>query len=685
MPNTTSATPAVGNIRTLALVGPAAAGKTTLAEALLQHTGAMGAAGSVERGSTVSDHDALEIKAGHSLQSSVMHLDHGGCRIHLIDTPGAPDFIGQSLPALEAVETAAIVINAAAGIEPMAQRMMAYAAERGLDRLVIVNRIDAQDVDLSAVLADIQAAFGKECLPLNLPDAGATQVVDCFYNREGHCDFGAVADAHRALVEQVVEVDGDFVDRYLNDGDIDANELHAPLEQALREGHLIPVCFVSARTGAGVPELLDVIARLLPNPTEGNPPDFLNGEGDAATLMHAKPDPAAHVLAHVFKVSIDPYVGKLGFVRVHQGSITPGTQLYVGDGRKPFKVGHVYLQQGKNHVEVPSAGPGDICAVAKIEELHFNAVLHDAAEDDHIHLKPLPFPVPVHGVAISPKRRGDEQRMWDIVGKLVAEDPCLKLEHLAQTNETVVYGLGELHLRMLLERLRDVHKFEVDTRPPRIAYRETITQNAAAQYRHKKQSGGAGQFGEVHLRIEPLPRGAGFEFVDQVKGGTIPGQFMPAVEKGVREALAEGVIAGYPVHDVRVIVHDGKHHAVDSKEIAFVTAGKRAFQAAIREAKPVVLEPIAQVQIAAPESAMGAITGDLSARRGMVSGTDSGQLGQLTVNGQAPMAELADYQTRLNAMTAGQGRYSLALSHYEVVPPGVQQQLMGQHKVQDED
>ena len=685
MPNATSATPAVGNIRTLALVGPAAAGKTTLAEALLQHTGAIGAAGSVERGSTVSDHDALEIKAGHSLQSSVMHLDHGGCRIHLIDTPGAPDFIGQSLPALEAVETAAIVINAAAGIEPMAQRMMAYAAERGLDRLVIVNRIDAQDVDLSAVLADIQAAFGKECLPLNLPDAGATQVVDCFYNREGHCDFGAVADAHRALVEQVVEVDGDFVDRYLNDGDIDANELHAPLEQALREGHLIPVCFVSARTGAGVPELLDVIARLLPNPTEGNPPDFLNGEGDAATLMHAKPDPAAHVLAHVFKVSIDPYVGKLGFVRVHQGSITPGTQLYVGDGRKPFKVGHVYLQQGKNHVEVPSAGPGDICAVAKIDELHFDAVLHDAAEDDHIHLKPLPFPVPVHGVAISPKRRGDEQRMWDIVGKLVAEDPCLKLEHLAQTNETVVYGLGELHLRMLLERLREVHKFEVDTRPPRIAYRETITQNAAAQYRHKKQSGGAGQFGEVHLRIEPLPRGAGFEFVDQVKGGTIPGQFMPAVEKGVREALAEGVIAGYPVHDVRVIVHDGKHHAVDSKEIAFVTAGKRAFQAAIREAKPVVLEPIAQVQIAAPESAMGAITGDLSARRGMVSGTDSGQLGQLTVNGQAPMAELADYQTRLNAMTAGQGRYSLALSHYEVVPPGVQQQLMGQHKVQDED
>lgn len=683
MPASPSLFPAP-QLRTLALVGPAAAGKTLLAEAMLQAAGAIGAAGSLERGSTVSDHDPLEVKTGHSLQSAVMHLEHGGCRVHFIDTPGAPDFIGQSLPALEAVETAAIVISAAAGIEPMARRMMQYAAERELDRMVIVNKIDA-DADLPGLLAQIQEAFGKECLPLNLPDAGATQVVDCFYNKAGHSDFGAVADAHRALVEQVVEVDGDFVERYLNDGDIDASELHAPLEQALREGHLIPVCFVSARTGAGVPELLDVIARLLPNPTEGNPPDFLNGEGADAELMHATPDPAAHVLGHVFKISIDPYVGKLGYVRVHQGTISPGTQLYVGDGRKPFKVGHLYFQQGKNHIEVPSAGPGDLCAIGKIDELHFDAVLHDAAEDDHIHLKPLPFPEPVHGIAISPQRRGDEQRMWEIVGKLVAEDPCLKLEHVAQTNETIVYGLGELHLRILLERLRDVYKFEVETHPPRIAYRETITQNAAAQYRHKKQSGGAGQFGEVHLRIEPLPRGTGFEFVDQVKGGTIPGQFMPAVEKGVREALAEGVIAGYPVQDVRVIVHDGKHHAVDSKEIAFVTAGKKAFQIAIREARPVVLEPIARIQITAPEHAMGAITGDLSSRRGMVSGTDSGSLGTLTVSGQAPIAELADYQSRLNAMTAGQGSYALALSHYEVVPPTVQQDLMSGYKVRDED
>lgn len=675
----------VADIRTLALVGPSAAGKTCLAEAMLLKSGAIGAAGSLERGSTVSDFDPLEKRMQHSLNAAVMHTHHGGTRIHFIDTPGGPDFVGQSLPALEAVETAAIVINASTGIEPMAVRMMEYAAERQLDRLIIVNKIDAQGVNLPALLAQIQATFGKECLPLNLPDAGGTKVVDCFYNREGHSDFGAVDVAHRALVEQVVEVDAAFVDRYLNDGDVDPAELHAPLEQALREGHLIPVCFVSARTGAGVAELLDVIAKLLPNPTEGNPPDFLNGEGADAQLMHAQPDPAAHVLAHVFKVTVDPYVGKMGVLRVHQGTITKDSLLYIGDGRKPFKVGHLFMLQGKDHVEVPRAVPGDICAVAKVDELHFDAVLHDAAEDDHIHLKPLPFPVPVHGLAISPKRRGDEQRMWEIMSKLIDEDPCLKIEHVASTNESIIYGLGELHLRMLLDRLREVYKFEVDTRPPRIAYRETVTANAEGHHRHKKQTGGAGQFGEVYLRIEPLPRGAGFEFLDQVKGGTIPGQFIPAVEKGVREVLTTGAIAGYPVVDVRVIVYDGKHHSVDSKEIAFVTAGRKAFMAAIREARPIVLEPIVDVEITAPESAMGDITGDLSAKRGLINGTHNGAVGTMVVKGQAPLSELAGYQSRLNAMTSGQGRYTVALSHYEPVPPNVQQQLMSSYKAHDEE
>ncbi|MEN9631565.1 MAG: hypothetical protein RJA10_4793, partial [Pseudomonadota bacterium] len=341
------ASTAIAAIRTLALVGPSAVGKTLLAEALLHRAGVIGAAGSIERGTTVSDFDPLERRMQHSLSASVMHLDHAGTRIHLIDTPGGPDFMGHSLPALEAVETAAVVINAASGIEPMAVRMMDYAAKRHLDRLIIVNRIDAAAERLPALLEQIRQTFGKECLPLNLPADGGARVVDCFYNREGQSDWGSVDAAHRALVEQVVEVDAGFVDRYLTNGDVDPAELHAPLEQALRDGHLIPVCFVSARTGAGVSELLDVIVKLLPNPTEANPPDFLLGEGAAAQPTQAEPDPAKHVLAHVFRVTVDPFVGKMGVFRVHQGTVTKDSQLFVGDGRKPFKVGHLYLLQGK--------------------------------------------------------------------------------------------------------------------------------------------------------------------------------------------------------------------------------------------------------------------------------------------------------------------------------------------------
>lgn len=681
--------PEIAGIRTIALVGQTAAGKTSLVESLLWKAGAIGAPGSLERGTTVCDFDPLERKAQHSLNAAVLHFHWKETRIHLIDTPGYADFVGQSMTALEAVDTAAIVVNAQVGIEMMTTRMMEWAQKRNLCRMIIVNKIDAQGVDLPGLVAQLQAAFGKECLPLNLPATGGTEVVDCFFApaaQPGHeADFSSVEKAHRALVEQVVEVDPEVVERYLNEGDVDPKELHAPLEQALREGHLIPICFVSARNGAGVTELLDVFDQLLPNPTEGNPPQFFKGEGPDAKELHADPDAAKHVIAHVFKVTVDPYVGKMGIFRIHQGTVTKDSQLYIGDGRKPFKVGHLFMLRGKEHVEVTRGVPGDICAVAKVDEMHFDAVLHDAAEDDHLHLKPLEFPVPVHGLAIEPRRRGDEQRMWEILQKLVDEDPCLKVEHVATTNETVVYGLGDLHLRTLLERMQETYKCEVNTRPPRIAYRETITAPAEGHHRHKKQSGGAGQFGEVFLRIEPLPRGAGFEFVDQVKGGTIPTQFIPAVEKGVRQALDGGVIAGFPVKDVRVIVYDGKSHSVDSKDIAFATAGRKAFIDAVQKARPIVLEPIVRIEITAPEHAMGDITGDLSAKRGQVNGTQALAGGHIVVGGQVPLSELSTYQARLNGMTGGQGRYTIELSHYEAVPPTVQQQLSSQYKVKDED
>ncbi|MBT9527581.1 MAG: elongation factor G [Rhizobacter sp.] len=681
--------PGVARIRSLALVGQTASGKTSLAEALLARTGTIGAAGSVERGSTVSDHDPMERRLLHSLQASLMHFSHGEVFVHLIDTPGYADFAGHALSALEAVDTAAIVINAQAGIEQMTLRMMDWAGQRGLCRLIVVNKIDAQEVDCGALVTRLQEVFGKECLPLNLPLANGSAVVDCFFNTSDHpakpTQFSSVERAHRALVEQVVEVDAGFVERYLNDGDVDPRELHAPLEQALREGHLIPICFVSSRTGAGVGELLDVIERLLPNPSEGNPPQFFKGEGDAARPVRAEPDPALHVIAHVFKIANDPYVGKMGVFRIHQGTVTRDSQLYVGDGRKPFKVGHLFMLQGKEHIEVPRGMPGDLCAVAKVDELHFDAVLHDAAEDDHWHLKPLPFPVPVHGLAIEPKRRGDEQRVWEILQKLVDEDPCLRLEHAVTTNESIVYGLGELHLRTLVERMKEVHHCDVVTRPPRIAYRETVTVAAEGHHRHKKQSGGAGQFGEVYLRVAPLRRGEGFQFADEVKGGAIPGQFIPAVEKGVRQALEGGVLAGFPVHDLRVTVYDGKHHSVDSKEIAFIVAGRKACIDAVLKARPIVLEPIVKVEITAQEPSLGDITGDLASRRGQISGTTTLLDGSIVVRGEAPLAELSAYQTQLNGLTGGEGRYTIELSHYDPVPPNQQTALANQFKPREDD
>ncbi len=670
-------------IRTVALVGHGAAGKTTLAEALLHKAGAIAAPGSVDKGTTVCDFDPLEREFKHSLASAIVNFAHRDAHIHLVDTPGYPDFIGQSLNALTAVETAAVVINAQNGIEMVSQRMMQWARERGLCRMIIVNKIDAENVDLPALLSSIQTVFGRECLPINLPANGATQVVDCFFNPSGAADFSSVEEAHRALVDQVVEVDEKLMEVYLEQGEVSPDQLHAPFEQALRDGHLVPVCFVSARNGAGVAELLDIFARLMPNPAEGNPPPFHKGEGAAAAQISAEPDPKQHVIAHVFKVVIDPFVGKLAAFRVFQGTIRRDSQLFIGDGRKPFKVGHLYYLQGKDHVETDACIPGDIAAVTKVDEIELGAVLHDSHDEDHIHLKPPQYPVPMHALALELKRRGDEQRLSEVLHKLAAEDPCFRVDHSG--NETVVSGLGDMHMRYILDKMQKQYRVDVATKPPRIPYRETVTAKAEGHHRHKKQTGGAGQFGEVYLRIEPLARGKGFEFVDQVKGGTIPTQFIPAVEKGVRDVLNGGPLAGYPMQDLRVIVYDGKHHPVDSKEVAFVAAGKKAFLDAILKARPIVLEPIVHIEINAPETNMGDIAGDISSKRGQISGTQTAQAGMTTIAGRVPLSELNNYQARLKSVTAGQGSYVIELSHYEPVPPHVQQQLASEHKRVDEE
>jgi elongation factor G len=671
----------IERIRTIALVGQSGAGKTTLAEALLAEAGAIPVAGSVERGTTVCDYTPLEKELQHSLKLAVASFEAKESRVHLLDTPGYSDFLGHALPALAAVETAAIVVNAQNGIEMMTGRFMLWAAKRGLDRLVIVNKIDADNVDLEQLLERIQQAFGKECLPLNLPAANRSKVSDCFFAPAGESDFSSVEEAHRRLVDQVVEVDEKLMESYLEKGEVTPEELHGPLERALREGHLIPVVFTSARTGAGIRELIDVIVQLLPNPTEGNPPVYVktagNGQGED---LRTTPDPRQHALAHVFKIEIDPYIGRLAVFRVHQGRLTPGGQLFVGEGRKPIKPGHLYMLRGKTQTEVSEALPGDICAIAKVDEIQFDQVLHDSVEDAHVHARPLELPTSVFGLAVQPKKRGDEQKVSDVLHKIAAEDPCFRIEHNSQANETVMRGLGEMHLKAVLDKMSSQYKLELDTRPPSIPFRETIAAKAEGHNRHKKQTGGAGQFGEVFLKVEPLPRGSGFEFVDSVKGGAIPNQFIPAVEKGVRGVLEAGYLAGYPLQDVRVIVYDGKSHPVDSKEVAFVSAGRKAFLDALGKARPIVLEPIVNVDITAPEAKMGDVAGELSGHRGHIKGSDTPRPGTVQILAQAPLSELEHFPARLKSLTAGHGSYSMEFSHYEAAPPQLQQKLVAAHR-----
>ena len=674
------------DIRNIALVGQAGAGKTLLAEALLAQAGAIKAKGSLARGTTVCDFDPQEKSLLHSLDAAICGFETQGKRVNVIDTPGYPDFLGRSLCALEAVETAVIVVSAVNGVEAMTQRMMDFAKARGLCRLVVVNKIDSREARTEEVLDEIREAFGKACLPLNLPADGGKSVVDCFFQASGRAaDFSSVEEAHTQIIDQVVEVDEALMATYLEQGqEISPEQLHDPFEQALREDHLVPVCFCSAETGAGIAELLQVLLRLGPNPAEGNPPPFLKGEGPDAVRVDVSPDPAKHVIAHVFKVTIDPFVGKLGIFRVHQGTVKPGAQLYVGDARKPVRIAHLYQLQGKDHVEVSQAVPGDICAVPKIDELHFDAVLHDSHDEDHHHLKSVSFPPPMLGVAIHADKRGEEQKVSEALHRLVAEDPCVRVVHHSAQNETVLYGLGDLHLRVMLARMQERYGVTVKTSPPSVPYRETITRPAEGHHRHKKQTGGAGQFGEVYLRVEPLPRGSGFEFVDDVVGGAIPGQFIPAVEKGVRQVLVEGAIAGFELQDVRVSVYDGKHHAVDSKEVAFVAAGRKAFVTAIREAGPIVLEPIVRVTISTPSASIGDVTSDLSTRRARISGQDTLPGGRAQIAALVPLAELQDYLSRLKAITGGEGTYTMDLSHYDPVPARRQQELAAAFKPQED-
>lgn len=671
---------AVHDIRNIALLGHSGSGKTTLLEHLLVAAGMLSRAGEVARGDTLSDQDPLEKELSHSINTSLAHLEWAEHWINLLDTPGLPDLLGRALLALPAVETAAVVINAQAGIESVTRRVMEAAQDKC--RMIIVNRIDESTDTLEALLESIRDQFGPECLPINLPTPGGERVIDCFFRPEhaAQTAFSTVQETHEHIIDQVVELDEDLMAQYLEQGEsLTPEQLHDPFEQALREGHLIPVCFVSAKTGAGLPELLEVLGRLMPDPTEGNPPHFVKGEGADARPVDIAPDPERHVLAHVFQVQNDPFRGHIALFRVHQGTVTPNTTLFIGDARKPYRIAHILRLQGREQAETPQAIPGDICAVARIDDIHRDAVLHDSHDEDYHHLVPPSYPQPVFGLALMPQKHGDEQKLSEALPRMLDEDPCLEMGFELQTRQTIIRGLGAFHLRVVLDQLAGRWNLHLDTAAPSIPYRETIRGQAEARYRHKKQSGGSGQFGEVALRIESLPRGSGFEFADEVKGGVIPGNFMSAVEKGVHQALAEGAIAGFPIQDVKVTVFDGKHHAVDSNEISFSLAARHATIEAARQASPIVLEPLVQVQVKAADSHFGDISAEFSGRRGRVTGTDSPAAGWIEITALVPLAEMDGFEARLKSICAGDSEFLISPADYEAAPGDVQARLVQAH------
>ncbi|REK19060.1 MAG: elongation factor G [Planctomycetota bacterium] len=690
------------DIRNIVLCGHGSAGKTTLADAMLNLTGAVKRPASVDDGTSICDFDDEEKHHHHTIESTLVHFDHAGKHFNLIDTPGYPDFIGQAIGAMRGVETAAVVIDAHSGLGVNTRRVFREAGERGLGRVIIINKMDADNVDFPGLLSTVQELFGPACVPLNVPlgHGGDFKGVASTLKPPESAD-GALIDPksiNETLIESIIEVDEAVTERYFEGKLPTDEELSKLIVTSVAQGSLIPVLCVSSKTGVGMQELLDALAQCT------LPPEAIEREAknEAGETVAVKADPDGPLVAQVFKTRIDPFVHKLSFVRVFSGTLHKDDSVHVSGARKAVKLHQLLsVQAGETH-PVDSAAAGDIVAVAKVDDLHTGVCLGE------LELPKIKFPTPMVGLAVTPKSRGDEGKLSGALQKIVEEDSTVKLNRDAQTHELVMNGMSELHLQLLQERLKRRDKVEVDTKEPKIPYRETVQANAEGSYRHKKQSGGRGQFGEVHIRMFPFPAETdpaefctkerfpsmreyhydpehNFLWVDSIVGGTIPNNFLPAVEKGFKERLGRGVIAGYQVENVGVEVHFGKHHPVDSSEAAFKTAGSMAFRDVFQQARPGILEPVVVVHVTVPGDKLGDINSDMSGRRGRVLGMDSAGADLQTVTAEVPLAEVTTYARSLSSITGGQGSYTMEFSKYDLVPGNVQKEIVDKAVLKEEE
>ncbi len=667
--------------RNVVLAGHNGSGKTTLAESLLFASGAITRTGRVEEGSTTSDFEPEEAKRGGSISLSLLALEHSGTKVNLLDSPGFADFTGELVAGVHAADSVLVAVSAVEGVQVQTEEAWLAAKEAGLPRAVVITKLDRERASFSRTMQELEKHLSRGCIPLQLPigeEASFRGVVDLLsfqafeYSGARRTTIpippeleGPAREARERLTEAAAEADDELLERYLEGEELGAEQVAAAVVKGFSQGNLVPVFVTSALRLVGVDLLLDAMVRIFPSPLARPLP-----EG------YPQPDPEGPLAAFVFKTVSDPYVGRINLFRVFSGRVRPDTTIQNATRGKEERVGQVFTLRGKTQITLAEVPAGDIGAVAKLSETQTGDFLGRVALP-----RPRPaYPEPVFPLAIEPKSRGDEDKLSTGLARLSAEDPCIKVERRAETHETVVWGLGDTHLEVLVERLKRKFGVDVTARTPRIPYRETVKGTAQAQGRYVKQTGGRGQYGIAWLQVEPLPRGAGFEFVDRIVGGVIPNQFIPSVEKGVRNALAEGVLAGYPVTDVRVILYDGKHHPVDSSDIAFQLAGSLGFKEAARQAGLVLLEPIYLLEVEVPEALTGDVMGDLNSRRARIQGMEPVGAGVQRIRALVPLAEIQRYAVELRSVTGGRGRFRATFDHYEEVPAHIAQKVVEESK-----
>ena len=679
------------NIRNLALLAHNGAGKTSLAEAILFNTKIINRLGKVSEGSTTSDYDPAEQKRAMSINLSMLPYIWQGNKINLMDTPGYPDFIGEVKSAIRVSEGAVIVVCAASGVEVGTEQVWAYCDTVNLARIVYINRMDRENVDFTKVVDQIQSKFGRKCLPIQLPIGEHTTfqgVIDLLkmksytgaVSKEGEVPAELLNEAkslREKLIESIAETEDALLEKFLGGEELNPEELTKALTKAVAAGKLIPIMAGAGLQNIGVLPLMDAIVNYLPPPKDHQVE--IVGEDNKPAKMAA--DPKGNLAALVFKTSADPYVGRLTYFRVYCGAITSNSQVWNVTRNEHERIGQLFILRGKNQEAVQEIGAGDIGAVAKLTVTATNDTL--GVKEKHIKLMPIVFPEPRYSEAVYPKTKLDLDKLGPSLAKIVEEDPTLKMHREATTNETILSGIGEIQLSVAAEKMARKFGVNVELQTPKVPYKETITVECQAEYKHKKQTGGHGQYGHVVLELSPLPRGSGTEFVEKIVGGTIPKNYIPAVEKGVHEGVQEGVLGGYPVEDVRITAIDGSFHPVDSSEICFKIAGAGAVKKGLTDGKSVILEPIVKLKITAPDTYTGDIISDLNTKRGQVHGMLPEE-GMNTIEAIVPLAEVQRYAMNLKSITQGKGTYSMEFSHYQEAPPLVTQKIIAAKQAEKE-